>query len=218
MKMLAYRFQALARYYFRKMTFRATNYPTRLFSLTRQTKTIEFLKTTDCQVIAEIGVYMGATSTEFAKFLNGRGELHLFDFEDNVLEVTCRLNEMGYHNVIGHGNSRKIMDSYNWSLMKMIQAHKEPVFDYVFVDGAHSWAVDALAFFLTDKLLKPGGYIDFDDYDWTFKDFCFPPFRKMYTREQIETPQVGLLIDLLVKRDPHYTEVTQNKIFQKNRE
>lgn len=87
-----------------------------------------------------------------------------------MLEVKQKLNEAGFFNVIAHGNSRKTMDSYNWSLMKLLQVRREPFFDYVFIDGAHVWAIDALTFFLVDRLLKPGGYIDFDDYDWTIRN------------------------------------------------
>ena len=39
-----------------------------------------------------------------------------------------------------------------------------PIFDYVFIDGAHTWMLDALAFLLVDRLLRVGGYVDFDDY------------------------------------------------------
>ncbi len=186
-------------------------------------ETIEFIKSTDSRAIAEIGTYKGYTAMKIAEYMKGQGELHLFDFEDIVLEVKHKLNEAGFFNVIAHGNSRKTMDSYNWSLMKLLQVGKEPFFDYVFIDGAHIWAIDALTFFLVDRLLKPGGYVDFDDYDWTLRDSSsvnptsFPPIKKMFTREQIETRQVALIIDLLVKCDPNYVEVVQNKIFRKDR-
>ena len=60
-----------------------------------------------------------------------------------------------------------LMDSYNWSLMQLLAEHGGRCFDYVFLDGAHTWALDALAFLLVDRLLTPGGYVDFDDYGWT---------------------------------------------------
>jgi predicted O-methyltransferase YrrM len=189
----------------------------------RAKETIDFLKTTESRAIAEIGVFKGQTSIEFAQYLNGKGELHLFDFENSVKKVKSKLNEMGYTNVIAHPNSHKTMDSYNWSIMKLLQSHDQPIFDYVFIDGAHTWAIDALTFLLIDKLLKVGGYVDFDDYEWTMKDspsmnpVSFPPVKKMYTDEQISTAQVGLIVDLLTRRDPRYTEVVRNKIFQKNR-
>lgn len=184
-------------------------------------RTIAFLKSTSCRVIAEVGVYEGYTSRKVAEYLDGRGELHLFDFADRIEPIVAALNQAGYDNVVGHGNSRKLFDSYNWSLMRLLQQHPEPIFDYVFLDGAHVWALDALAFVLLDRLLKPGGYIDFDDYRWSLakspslNPVAFPPTAEMYTDEQIAERQVKLVVDLLVRRDPRYVEVVKNKIFKK---
>lgn len=131
-------------------------------------KTLEFLSTTQCRTIAEIGVERGATSKEILRWLDGSGVLHLFDYEDRIKLITARLQSLGFSNFVFHGNSRTTLDSYNWSLMKMLKDGHIPCFDYVYLDGAHTWGVDALAFLLIDRLLKPGGYIDFDDYGWTF--------------------------------------------------
>src|SRR4029077_2715703 len=123
-----------------------------------------------------------------------------------------------------HPNTRRLMDSYNWSLMRLLAEYRDPVFDYVFVDGAHTWAHDALAFCLVDRLLLPGGYLDFDDYRWTLRDSpsmnpdAFPEVEELYTDDQIDTAQVALIVDLLVKRDPRYEEVIPNKIFRKGAE
>ena len=184
-------------------------------------ETIDFIKTTNCRMIAEVGIYKGYTSEYLAQYLNGQGELHLFDFEERVREVKDKLHAAGYHNVFGHGNTHKKMDSYNWSLMRVLQKHPEPIYDYVFLDGAHLWNLDALAFLLADRLLKIGGYVDLDDYDWnieyspTMNPQGFPAVNKMYTPEQIHERHVGLIIDLLVKRDPRYAEVVANKIYKK---
>lgn len=63
--------------------------------------------------------------------------------------------------------------SYTWELMRMIENQTidglcKPLFDFCFIDGAHTWEVDGLSFFLVEKLLLPGGWILFDDLDWTF--------------------------------------------------
>lgn len=183
--------------------------------------TIDFVRKTTSQVIAEIGVGRGRTSKELAEYLNNRGELHLFDFEDTVQEVVEKLDRAGYRNIIAHGNSRKTMDSYNWSLMRLLEQHERPIFDYVFLDGAHTWFHDALAFLVVDRLLKVGGYVDFDDYSWTIatsptvNPMVFPRVKQRYTPEQINSQQVRLVIELLVRRDPRYQEVVQDKIFRK---
>jgi predicted O-methyltransferase YrrM len=184
-------------------------------------KTVEFFAASGCRRYAELGVYQGDTALAIAASLGGEGELHLFDFEDRVELVACRLREAGHDNVFAHPNTRRLMDSYNWSLMELLAQHAEPVFDYVFLDGAHTWAHDALAFCLVDRLLLPGGYLDLDDYGWTLRDSpsmnpgVFPEVEELYTHDQIDTAQVALVIDLLVKRDPRYEEVLPNKIFRK---
>jgi hypothetical protein len=112
----------------------------------------------------------------------------------------------------GFGSSYKVLDSYNWGLAKLLDENAGPKYDYVFLDGAHSWAVDALAAFLSDRMPKVGGYLDFDDYDWTFSRSpsvnprVFPLTRKFYTAEQIESKQVKMIVDLVIRRDPrgHY--------------
>jgi hypothetical protein len=43
----------------------------------------------------------------------------------------------------------------------------------------------------------------------------FPATAKLYTDEQIEERQVALVVDLLVRPDPRYEEVVENKIFRK---
>ena len=100
--------------------------------------------------------------------------------------------------------------------MKMIEAKKQ--FDFCYIDDNHSWSVTGLHFFLVEKLLKPGGYILFDDLKWTIaasrirrlkKQLAdnparFPPSMNTtghdITEEQKETPQVGKVWELLVKQ------------------
>ncbi|WP_196771614.1 class I SAM-dependent methyltransferase [Mycobacterium colombiense] len=197
------------------------NYPRQVAVFSSNDDTLNFIRQTDCRVIAEVGIYKGHTSLGLAEFLGGEGELHLFDYEDRVAEVERKIRAAGYSNVRAFGSSYKLLDSYNWSLGKVLEANAEPLYDYVFIDGAHTWAVDALTSFLVDQLLKPGGYIDFDDYEWTLgnspslKPSSFPLTGKLYTDEQITAKQVRMVIDLTVRRNPRYREVVSNKIFQK---
>jgi predicted O-methyltransferase YrrM len=184
-------------------------------------RTVAFFAASGCRRYAEIGVYRGQTARRIAELLGGRGELHLFDFADRLELVVEALRAAGHRNVVAHANSRRLLDSYNWSLMKLLAARREPLFDYVFIDGAHTWALDALAFCLVDRLLRPGGIVDFDDYAWTLggsPSMCpeaFPDVRRLYTDEQIACRQVALVVDLLVRRDGRYEEIVPNKAFRK---
>jgi predicted O-methyltransferase YrrM len=184
--------------------------------------TAAFFAASGCRRYAEIGVYEGDTALAVGRHLAGKGEIHLFDFEDRIDAVTRRLRDDRIDNIVAHPNSRRLLDSYNWSLMALVAEHTEPIFDYVFIDGAHTWALDALAFFLVDRLLVDGGFVDFDDYSWTIANSpsmnpaVFPDVERLYSPDQIGEAQVALVVDLLVRRDPRYTEVVENKIFRKD--
>lgn len=199
------------------------NYPVILSVRQPNLHTLDFLRSTDARYVAEIGIYQGHTSREIARWLAGEGELHLYDFHDTVAKVAGELAAEGHLNIRVFPNSYKYLDSYNWSLAKMLEQHPEPIYDYVFIDGAHTWAIDGFATLLVDRLLKPGGYLDFDDHEWTLagsptlRPGVFPLTGRMYTDEQVHTPQVKLICDLLIRRDDRYEEVVPDKIFRKIR-
>ena len=183
--------------------------------------TVDAVRETGSLIYGELGVYLGGTAEAVAAELDGEGAIHLFDFEDRVRPVAERLAALGHRNVVAHPNTRRVFDSYNWSLMKLLREGGGFQFDYVFIDGAHTWALDALAFALVDRLLAPGGYVDFDDYGWTLgrspsmNPEAFPQTRRLYTDEQIDERQVALIVDVLVRGDDRYEEVVENKIFRK---
>jgi predicted O-methyltransferase YrrM len=186
--------------------------------------TVGQVKASGARVYAELGVYLGHTAELVAPILSERhGTMHLFDFEERTAPLKKRLDAMRLPNleVRAYGNSHKTFDSYCWALMKLLRESKEPIFDYVFIDGAHTWDVDGFAFVLADRLLKPGGIMDFDDAGWTLEGSpalnprVFPRTSRRYTTEQIVTPQVGLILDLLVRRDPRYEEIVPDKVFRR---
>lgn len=126
-----------------------------------------------------------------------------------------RLRARGFTRFHTYANSKKLLDSYCWSLMKLLREHEDPIFDYAYLDGAHTWAVDGFAFLLLDELLRPGGYVDFDDYHWTLgkspslNPKKFPLTGRIYTREQVRTKQVALIVEILVRRRGYETVVPE---------
>jgi predicted O-methyltransferase YrrM len=168
-------------------------------------------------MVAEIGVGVGATSLVMAAILDRRGELHLFDFHPKVAELANDLAEIGFDNVKGFGNTDKHWDSYNWTLGQMILNGKEAVYDYIYIDGAHTFVVDALAFVLCDRLLKPGGYLEFDDYNWRFANsrWMQDTRREFMTDEQINTPQVKMVVDLFLHGNANYEAIQPNRLYRK---
>jgi Methyltransferase domain len=197
------------------------NYPRVVAVNSHNVETVNLIRDTKSQMVAEIGIYEGHTSLEIAKVLNGSGELHLFDYQDRVDDVGRKIERAGFKNIRTFGSSYKLLDSYNWQLAKLIEANDLPIYDYVFLDGAHTFAIDALTFFLADRLLKTGGYFDFDDYYWklgsspSLSPEKFPLTAKLYTGEQIDVCQVEMIVRLLVRKSGRYREVVENKAFQK---
>jgi hypothetical protein len=94
-----------------------------------QWEAVEFVRTHGCERLAEIGCYEGHTTIEFARVLDGRGQIHIYDFVDRVEDVLAKVRAAGYENITGFGNSRRTYDSYNWSLMRMLERHSEPIYD-----------------------------------------------------------------------------------------
>jgi predicted O-methyltransferase YrrM len=99
--------------------------------------------------------------------------------------------------------------SYTWRLMKFLEKNPSPRFDFCYFDGAHNWLVDGFAFFLVDRLLRPNGWIIFDDLDWTYANSPTLKDQEMVKAmpiEERETPQVRKVYKLLVKTHPSYDD------------
>jgi hypothetical protein len=68
--------------------------------------------------IAEIGIDTGKTSLLIGKYLSGVGSLHLYDRKSKCQSVLELIQKNNIKNVDIFPNSEKLLDSYNWSLMK----------------------------------------------------------------------------------------------------
>jgi hypothetical protein len=58
--------------------------------------------------------------------------------------------------------------------MKLLEVHADPIYDFCYIDGGHSWDVSGFGFFLVEKLVRPGGWLLFDDLDWTYERMIGP--------------------------------------------
>lgn len=170
------------------------------------------IKTFKLRNLLELGFYHGVSSCYMASSLKEIGGGHLTTIDlyraknlsPNIEELLDKCQLRDYVTV-------HYEKSYNWRLMKLIRENPEPIFDFCYIDGAHDWYTDALAFSLVDKLLRPGGWIIFDDISWTFAEspgMKDTDFVKNMPEEEKTTPQIKLIYDLLVKRNPNYCNFT----------
>lgn len=99
--------------------------------------------------------------------------------------------------------------SYTWELMKLLETEPLPQFDFAYIDGGHTWDVSGFGFLLVDRMLRPGGWVVFDDLDWTLESS--PTMRKIdwvkaLPEEERTTPQVRKVFEVLVRTHPDYDQ------------
>ncbi len=157
--------------------------------------------------ILEIGFYHGKSSAYFAAILEdlGRGHLVTIDREGarrrepNIEHVLASLELT--HRVTPIFAER----SYTWEMAKMIKAKPRPLFDLCYFDGGHTWDGTGFGFVLVDMLLKPGGWIIFDDLQWTIEKAMqgvlkVPRTWRACSPDERATAAVNLVFQTLVPR------------------
>lgn len=156
----------------------------------------------------ELGFYHGKSSVLIASIFEEIGEGHLttFDLESarkrdpNIVQLLSDYN-------LSHRVSPVFCErSYTWELAKIMQDTKKPIYDFCYLDGAHTWDSTGFGFFLIDMLLKPGGIIIFDDINWTINKS--PAYKKalsegkdpyaQYSDDEKNAPAVRMVLEELV--------------------
>jgi predicted O-methyltransferase YrrM len=169
----------------------------------------EFVREHRFERCMELGMAHGGSAVYIAAALeaNGVGQLDSVDLhiaKERVPPATETLQRAG----LEHRVTLNYEDtSYTWFLHDKLREQLrddqriEPLYDFVFIDGAHTWDVDALAFALVDRLLKPGGWILLDDLDWNIGD-SDPSLPQV----QRDLPHVREIWELLALTHPQYDE------------
>jgi predicted O-methyltransferase YrrM len=170
---------------------------------------LRFVREMGCTRCLELGFYQGFGTTYIAAALeaNGAGTVTSVDIPP-ALEHSPSAEEFLARAGLSHRVELVIdPDSYVWFLHRKLReqlrdSRIEPLYDFVFLDGAHTWPVDALAFACLDKLLVPGGWILFDDLGWAP---CDP--KHDVPESTREMAHVAEIWDLLVVTNPSYADL-----------
>jgi predicted O-methyltransferase YrrM len=165
----------------------------------------ELIQLHELRSCLELGFYHGVSSAYIAGALQDLGGGSLFTIDRLsaqrlVPNIESVLRSLGLSEFVTYYFEHT---SYTWRLMKMIEADYRDKFDLCYIDGGHTWDTTGFAFFLVAKLLKPGGFIIFDDLPWTIKSSHVAhlvKYKDMPEEEQT-TPQVRKVFDLLVRED-----------------
>jgi predicted O-methyltransferase YrrM len=173
----------------------------------------DHIRTTRPSLTLELGSACGVSAAYMAGALeaNDHGRLVSIDVDWATYQPRPEtlLGELG----LGHrAECIRVADSsYNWMLRGQVAdrcdaaGNCEPLYDFVFIDGAHEFTIDGLAAVLSIKLLRPGGWLLLDDLDWSHAQHDNPgPFPM--SQAQLTTPNVREVYDLLIRTDPDLTE------------
>ena len=179
-------------------------------SLAQAKRMSDFIKATRSRDILELGFAHGVSTCYMAEVLREQGlggAITTIDLASGTkrkpsieeLLTECELSEYVTYYFEPKG--------FTWRLMKMLDETSNPCFDLVYLDGGHSWDCTGFAFFLVDKLLRPGGWLIFDDIDWTYHNSQALKDSEQVAKMPIdfrETPQVRKVFELLVLQHPSY--------------
>ena len=165
--------------------------------------------------VAEVGVGAGATAVAVCKRLQKEDAYFCFDYEDIVKDLLHDLNNIPEIccTLVGKGNTYRTYDSYNWNLCKLLfqmrNSNMDGLFDLVYLDGAHTFFHDAPACCLLKELLKPNGYIVFDDLLWTGRKSkaVYSEWKDLYTEEQLCDCQIQRVVNAFMIEDARFQQI-----------
>lgn len=169
--------------------------------------------------ILELGVAHGTSTCYMAAALDeiGDGLITAVDLENDSATQNPSLAEQANSlNLSKYIKAVYTKSGYSWFLHDEIVRCSNgtvcnPVYDLCIIDGPKNWTIDGGAFFLVNKLLKPGGWIIFDDYNWTYataarrKGQSIDELKKRMSESEMETPHIREIFELLVKQEKNYT-------------
>lgn len=175
--------------------------------------------TSSCNVL-ELGTAHGVSASYMAAAVESRGGR--VTTVDHV--VATKLRDPQPNDVIERAGLMSCIDrvliedsSYTWWLKDQIIANTtaegmcQPIYDFVYIDGAHNWTIDGFAFYLVERLLRPEGWLLLDDLAWSYlaSSSSFGPGQGPdeleLSQPERETPHIRLVFELLVRQHPHFS-------------
>jgi predicted O-methyltransferase YrrM len=167
--------------------------------------------------ILELGIAHGTATCYMAAALDeiGAGQITSVDLVEAPFIPTAE-NQLASLGLEKYVHLVRVQTGYTWFLHDEIRRQTaagqcQPKYDLCTIDGPKNWTIDGCAFFLVDKLLKPEGWILFDDYGWTYgsaddsRSATDGITHRELSQEERETPHIREVFELLVLQHPNYS-------------
>lgn len=178
----------------------------------------DFVKQNGIEHVLELGFAHGVSTCYLAAAME-RGHIDTVDILPSATfdpTIESLVDRLGLREKV---SIYRETSSYTWFLKKKIeeQTHEGacvPLYDLVFIDGPKDWTNDGAAFFMADKLLKPGGWLILDDYDWTYRGHekltgAKHPHGYVFanmSEDEFAQSHVEAIFRLLVQQRPDYSD------------
>jgi predicted O-methyltransferase YrrM len=99
--------------------------------------------------------------------------------------------------------------TYTWFLKSALE--RDASYDFCFIDGQKNWTTDGFAVLLVERLLRAEGWLLLDDLGWKYADKRGRRSSDWVslaalTPEELETPHVRAVFELIVMRHPSFGE------------
>jgi predicted O-methyltransferase YrrM len=177
-------------------------------SLQRGQEIYEFVREHRLAECLELGFAHGVSSVWIGAALeaNGAGQLTCVDIQ-SAREREPSAQQLLEKAGLTHRATLNFEEtSYTFFLQRLLRdrlrdGRVEPLYDFIFLDGAHTWDTDALAFLIVDRLLKPGGWLLLDDLEWK------PPPDGGATDYEVNLAAIGAIWETLIVPDPTYDDL-----------
>ncbi|MDP9294412.1 MAG: class I SAM-dependent methyltransferase, partial [Actinomycetota bacterium] len=169
--------------------------------------------------VLELGTAHGVGAAYLAAGLaeNGAGRLTTVDFAGAAYDPAPEevLERAGVAERVAVVRE---FSTYTWWLKEQVRARSdragnvEPLYDFVYLDGAKNWTIDGLAVVLVEKLLRPGGWLLLDDLDWTYaqdpgREATDGIVHRELSEPERTQPHLRAVFELIVAQHPSFTEL-----------
>jgi predicted O-methyltransferase YrrM len=129
----------------------------------------DFIRSHDLRWLLELGFFHGKSTAFMAAILEelGRGHITTMDLKGarkRTPPIAHVLSDLRLAHRVTPIYSHR---SFTWELRRLLAESPRPQFDFCYIDGAHTWDGTGFSYLLVDLLLKPGGWVIFDDLEWS---------------------------------------------------
>jgi predicted O-methyltransferase YrrM len=119
----------------------------------------DFISQHDLKNLLELGFFQGKSTAFISAILEelGRGHITTMDLEGAKKRnpsIEDVVSDLGLNHRVTPIYSHR---SFTWELRRLLAGSTRPLFDFCYIDGAHTWDGTGFSFLLIDILLKPGG-------------------------------------------------------------